>query len=171
VLLDPAFGAGLITAAASRELDESQVLEHILRTNRVNIPVLSGPLTYERAEEFLAQRGAVVFPLPPKELVVLMVRSVNANQKHLRGYVPGVFDGDMVIFSAARSAKTSDDAPALIARLAGLQTRIAARFRLRKWRNHVVGDLTAYSVDCTHHDMLNPASLRLYGEQLRRSMG
>jgi hypothetical protein len=41
---------------------------------------------------------------------------------------------------------------------------------LRKWRQHVVGELSAYSVDCTHHDMLNTASLRLYGDQLKRSL-
>nr|WP_006241247.1 non-ribosomal peptide synthetase [Mycolicibacterium tusciae] len=170
VLLDPAFSVGLITAAASRALDESQVLQHILSTNRVDFSVLSGPLTYERADEILQQRGAIDFALPPKELLELMVRSVNANQKHLRGYVPDVFDGDMVIFSAVRSAKTNDGTPTLMSRLAGLRTHIASGFTLRKWRKHVTGDVTAYSVDCTHHEMLNPLSLSLYGEQLRRSM-
>nr|WP_163737384.1 non-ribosomal peptide synthase/polyketide synthase [Mycobacterium gallinarum] len=170
VLLDPAFSTGLIIAAANRELDQGQVLEHILRTNRVDMPVLSGPLTYERAQEILAQRGAVEFPLPPRELLELMVRSVNANRKRLRGYTPDVFDGDMVIFSAARSRATHDGGPPLMSRLGGLRTRIAGRRTSRKWRNHVRGDVTTYPVDCAHHDMLNPASLRLYGEQLRRSM-
>lgn len=104
VLLDPAFSTGLIIAAANRELDQGQVLEHILRTNRVDMPVLSGPLTYERAQEILAQRGAVEFLLPPRELLELMVRSVNANRKRLRGYTPDVFDGDMVIFSRKKSS-------------------------------------------------------------------
>jgi hypothetical protein len=81
-----------------------------------------------------------------------------------------VFDGDMVIFSAARSGIANDAAPTLVSRLEGLRTRIAARSRLRKWRQHVVGELSAYSVDCTHHDMLNTASLRLYGDQLKRSL-
>jgi amino acid adenylation domain-containing protein len=170
VLLDPAFSVGPITAAASRELDEGQVLQHILSTNRVDPSVLTGPLTYERAGEILQQRGAIEIPLPPKELLELMVRSVNANQKHLRGYVPDVFGGDMVIFSAVRSARTNDGAPNLMSRLAGLRTRIASGFTLRKWRKHVTGNLTTYSVDCTHHEMLNPLSLSLYGEQLRRSM-
>lgn len=58
----------------------------------------------------------------------------------------------------------------LMSRLGGLRTRIAGRRTSRKWRNHVRGDVTTYPVDCAHHDMLNPASLRLYGEQLRRSM-
>ncbi len=114
VLLDPpAFGAGVITTAAAAgggALNEGQILEHILRTNRIDIPLLPGPLTYERAEEIL-QRGAVEFPLPPKELLELMVRSVETNQRHLRRHVPEVFDGDMVVFSAARSGSTNDVAP------------------------------------------------------------
>jgi thioesterase domain-containing protein/acyl carrier protein len=170
VLLDPAFSVSVIAAAASSALDEGQILEHVLRTNRIGIPPLPGPLTYERAEEIIAQRGAVEFPLPPKELVELMVRSVNANQSHLRRYVPGVFDGDMVIFSALRSGIANAGTATLRSRLAGLRTRIAARSTLRKWRDHVAGDLTAQSVDCTHHDMLNTASLRLYGEQLKHSL-
>jgi non-ribosomal peptide synthetase component F/thioesterase domain-containing protein len=170
VLLDPAFSVSVIADAARRTLDESQILEHLLRANRVDIPAMSGRFTYERAEETIRQRGTVDFPLPPKKLLELMVRSVNANQKHLRQYVPGVFDGDMVIFSAARSGIANDAAPMLVSRLGGLRTRIAARFRLRKWRQHVAGELSAYSVDCTHHDMLNTASLRLYGDQLKRSL-
>ncbi|ORB65973.1 non-ribosomal peptide synthetase, partial [Mycolicibacterium tusciae] len=170
VLLDPAFSAGLITAAASRTLDENQVLEHVLRTNRVNIAVLSGPLTYERAEEILQQRNAVEFPLPPKELLELMVRSVNANQRHLRKHMPDVFDGNMVVFSATRSAKANGGAQTLMSRIAGLRTRIAGGLNVRKWRKHVAGALTSYEVDCTHHDMLNTASLSLYSERLRRSL-
>ena len=170
VLLDPAFSVSVIADAASRTLDESRILEHLLRANRVEIPASSGPFTYERAEEIIRQGGAVDFPLPPKELVELMVRSVNANQKHLRQYVPGVFDGDMVVFSAAQSGIANDAAPTLVSRLGGLRTRIAAGFRLRKWRHHVAGELSAYSVDCAHHDMLNTASLRLYGVQLKHSL-
>jgi hypothetical protein len=81
-----------------------------------------------------------------------------------------VFDGDMVVFSAAQSGIANDAAPTLVSRLGGLRTRIAAGFRLRKWRHHVAGELSAYSVDCAHHDMLNTASLRLYGVQLKHSL-
>ncbi|MGE0783283.1 amino acid adenylation domain-containing protein, partial [Mycolicibacterium sp.] len=164
VLLDPAFSASLITAG--RSMNESQILEHLLRSNRIDVP--PGPLTYERATEILEQRGAAAFPLPPKELLELMVRSVNTNQDHLRGYMPGVFDGDMAMFVATRGAAV---APAPLARVQELRIRIAAGAKLRKWRRHVTGELTAHSVNCTHHDMLNPATLRRYGEQLRRTLG
>ncbi|MBJ7481929.1 thioesterase domain-containing protein, partial [Rhodococcus sp. (in: high G+C Gram-positive bacteria)] len=169
VLLDPAFSASLLVPR-NRVLDESQILEHLLRTNRIRIPRLSGPLTYQRAEELIRDRSGVEFPLPPKQLVDIMVHGVNANQRHLRGYVPDVFDGDMVIFSAARSALTNTADSGLLARLGRWRTRAATRLKLRRWRRHVAGDITAHSVDCTHHDMLNPASLRLYGDQLKHSL-
>jgi thioesterase domain-containing protein/acyl carrier protein len=169
VLLDPAFSASLVIARTIT-LDEGQILEHILRTNRISIPLLSEPLTYQRAEELIHQQDAVEFPLPPKQLLEFMVHSVNANQLYLRGYRPDVFDGDMVIFSAARSGNAIASDSRLTSRWRELRTRIAARSKLRKWRPHVAGDIAAYSVDCTHHDMLNTASLRLYGEQLKRAL-
>ncbi|NVN48534.1 non-ribosomal peptide synthase/polyketide synthase [Mycolicibacterium hippocampi] len=170
VLLDPAFSVSVIAAAASRALDEGQILEHVLRTNQIAVPAPTGPLTYERAEQIIEEQGTVEFPLPPKELLQLMVRSVNANQGHLRRHVPGVYDGDMVIFSAALPSDTNSAVRTPISRLARLKTQMVARSTLRKWRRHVAGEISAHAVDCTHHDMLNPASLLLYGEQLKRSL-
>jgi thioesterase domain-containing protein len=169
VLLDPASVANRLIAR-NQVLDESQILEHVLRTNRIQIPVQSEPLTYRRAEELIHQREAVDFPLPPKQLLDFMVQSVNANHSHLLEHVPDVFDGDMVIFSAARSAIDNDTDRRLMSRLLGLRTRMAARSHQRRWRRYVAGDITAYSVDCTHHDMLNTASLTMYSEQLKRSL-
>ena len=75
VLLDPVFSAHKFIAklsasravAKNQTLDESHILEHILRTNRIDIPVQSGPLTYRQAEELVHQQGALefAFPLPP----------------------------------------------------------------------------------------------------------
>jgi hypothetical protein len=41
---------------------------------------------------------------------------------------------------------------------------------LQSWRPYVAGDITTYSVDCTHHEMLTTASLSMYGEQLKLSL-
>ncbi len=169
VLLDPAFSASFVLARTIA-LDESQILEHILRTNRISIPLLSGPLTYQRAKELIHQQEAVEFPLPPKQLLEFMVQCVNANQLHLRRYRPDVFDGDLVIFSAARSEYANASDSRLLSQWRKLRSRMAARSKLRKWRPHVAGDVTAYSVDCTHHDMLSTVSLNMYGEQLKRSL-
>jgi thioesterase domain-containing protein len=119
VLLDAAFIPNRVLArfsanrviARNRALDESQVLEYILRTNHVDIPVQWGPLTYRQAEELIQQREVVEFA--PNRLLEFMVQSVAANQLYLQGHVPGVFDGDMVIFSASRSGNANDSGPRL----------------------------------------------------------
>ncbi|MGC1153535.1 MAG: hypothetical protein WA925_16150, partial [Mycobacterium sp.] len=70
-------------------------------------------------------------------------------ESHLLEHVPDVFDGDMVIFSAARSGRN---------RYSSL---------LHSWRPYVAGDITGHSVDCTHHEMLSTESLGVYGGRLK----
>ena len=55
------------------------------------------------------QLEAAEFALPPKELLEFAVQSVAANQLYLQEHVPEVFDGDMVIFAAARDGNKDDD--------------------------------------------------------------
>ena len=155
VLLDPALSANGI--ARNQALDESQIenrlLDQFLRSSRIDIPEQSGPLTYRQAEELIHQQGEVVeFDLPPRQIFEFMVQRLNANQLYLWKHVPDVFDGDMVIFSAARSENENDSS------------------HLQSWRPYVAGDITVYSVDCAHHEMMTPESLSLYGEQLKLSL-
>ncbi len=151
VLLDSAFSDGRVIAR-NQALDASQILEQILRTNRIDIPEESGPLTYQQAEELIhrRQREAVEFALPPQKLLEFMVQRVTANQLYLLEHVPDVFEGDMVIFSAARSESNRDSS------------------LLQSWRPYVAGDVTEHWVDCTHHAMLSNESLSEYGEQIKR---
>ncbi|MDT5357461.1 MAG: hypothetical protein QOJ56_5993, partial [Mycobacterium sp.] len=181
VLLDPPFIARFsankiigrfstkMGIARNRALDENQALEYILRTNRIDIPVQLGPLTYRRAAELIHQRDAVGFdlPLPPRQLLEFMVQSVNASQRHLLEHVPGVFDGDIAVFSAARSGNENDSGRGLRSRWRGLRTRMAPRSHLQSWRPYVAGGITEYSVDCTHYEMLTFRSLSVYGERLK----
>ena len=169
VMLDAAFSANR-AIARNQALAESQVLEYILRINRIDIPVLSGPLTHRQAEELIHQQEAGEFALPPKQLLEFMVQSVNANQLYLLEHVPDVFDGDMVIFSAAPSGNGNVGDPRLRSRWRGLRTRMATRSRLESWRPYVAGDITWYSIDCTHHEMLTTRSLNEYGQQLKLSL-
>ena len=148
VLLDAAFSTNG-SIARNQTLDENQILEHILRTNRIAIPEQSGPLTYRQAEELIHQREVVEVALPPKQLLEVMVRSVNRNELYLLKHVPSVFDGSMVIFSAAR--RDTDRGSSL----------------LESWRPYVAGDITEHSVDCTHHDILSTESLSVYGKRLK----
>ena len=139
--------------AADQASDESQILQHILRINHIDIPEQSAPLTYTQAAELLRQQLDVVdFALPSTQLLEFMVKSVIANQVYLQQHVPDVFGGDMVMFSAARTENGNGSS------------------HRHSWRPYISGDITAYSVDCTHQEMLAAASLRMYGEQLKAVM-
>ena len=148
ILLDPSRTAN--NTVTNQAIDENQILEHILRTNRIDISVHSGPLTYRQVEELIQQQPeAVEFAVPPKQLLEFILKSVNANQLYLLEHVPDVFDGDMIVFSAARSETDRDSS------------------LLQSWRPYVAGDITEHSVDCGHHEMLSTESLSIYGEQLK----
>ncbi|OBI52056.1 hypothetical protein A5707_12745 [Mycobacterium kyorinense] len=149
ILLDPS-----VTdhhTAKIKAADENQVLEQILRTNGIDVPAHTSPLTYQQAEQAIQQQGeAAKVALPSKQLLEFMLKSVNANQLYLLEHVPDVFDGDMVIFSAGRTTNGHG---------------VSA---LENWRPYVTGDITEHTVDCGHHDMLSAESLGRYGEQLKR---
>jgi thioesterase domain-containing protein/acyl carrier protein len=155
ILLDPTRSAD--STLRNQALDESQLESHILdvflRSNHTDIPGQSGPLTYRQAEELIRQQGEVVdFILPPRQLFEYMVQSAHANQFYLLEHVPDVFDGDMVIFSAARSGNENDSS------------------HPQGWRPYLAGDITVYSVDCGHGEMMTTGSLSMYGEQLKLSL-
>ncbi|KAA1251173.1 amino acid adenylation domain-containing protein [Mycobacterium simiae] len=109
------------------ELVEREVLEEISRSS--------------------GRAGDVV--LPSRRLVGALMKNMNANRDLcLQERTPGVFNGGVVIFSAARSVSECDSP-------------------LRQsWRPYVNGEITECSVDCAHADMLTAESLSVYGEQL-----
>ncbi|OJZ73636.1 hypothetical protein BRW65_11615, partial [Mycobacterium paraffinicum] len=168
VLLDAPYSAtkGISRFSANRigASAESQILERILRANGVD--ARSGPLTYQRAEELLRRKlGNSV--LPPKELLEFMVKCATASQSFLAEHEPEVFDGDMVLFSAARNGHRNGSDPTLLEQMHKMGTQLAARSRLKKWKSHTAGAFTAYSIDCSHYDMLTTSSLNMYGEHLK----
>jgi thioesterase domain-containing protein len=149
VLLDPGRGADdtTVTDVAPDESHiEDYILDQLLRFNRIDIPQQSGPLTYAKVEELIHQQQDVI--LPPRQLFEFMVQSGHANQIYRRKHLPDVFDGDMIIFSARHEIESNSS-------------------HLQYWRPYVAGDITMYSVDCGHHDMMTTESLNTYGEQLR----
>nr|WP_231996353.1 non-ribosomal peptide synthetase [Mycobacterium scrofulaceum] len=153
------FGTNRIRASA-----EGQILERILRANGIDPG--TGPLTYQQAEELIRRKlGSSI--LPPKELLEFMVKSANASHSFLAEHVPEKFDGDMVVFSAARNGHRNGSDPTLLAQMHKLGTQLAARSRLKKWKSHTAGAFTAYSIDCSHYDMLTTPSLNIYGEHLK----
>jgi thioesterase domain-containing protein/acyl carrier protein len=152
ILLDAAPGAD--HTVRNDVLDEGQILEFILRFIRIDIPDESKPLTYQKAEHLIRQREqAMEIALPPtqvRQFLEFIGQNMAASVLHHAEHVPGVFDGDMVIFSAARGGGDSS--------------------LLQSWRSYVAGDITVYSVDCTHQEMMTAESLGLYGQQLKLSL-
>jgi thioesterase domain-containing protein/acyl carrier protein len=127
---------------------EQDMLEEVLRFCRIDIPEQDEPLTYARVEELLRNRGMVEFSRY-KQLLDLAVQNINSNEALYRAHEPGVFDGDITIFSAVRD-ESNRSSPLL-----------------QRWRPYVTGDITEYSVDCKHQDLLTTESVNMYGEQLK----
>ena len=141
VLLDDAFSGNRVIARGQAS-DESRILEHILRMNRVDTSAQTEPLTYSQAAELIRRQFDVAdFALPSEQLLEFMIQRVTTNQLYLMEHVPDVFDGEMVVFSAAQNANGN-----------GSST-------VEGWRPYVTGGITAYSVDCAHQEMLTTESL------------
>jgi nonribosomal peptide synthetase DhbF len=123
----------------------------VLRFYLKGAPEQDGPLTYEQIEELLRERGAAEFPRY-KQVLDLFVHNVKSGMTLYPAHEPGVFNGDMIIFSAVRDL--NDRSSSL----------------LRSWRPYVAGDITEYSIDCKHHEMLTAESVSMYGKQLKHSI-
>ncbi|KUI46680.1 hypothetical protein AU198_03705 [Mycobacterium sp. GA-1199] len=129
---------------------EGRLLTLFLRSSGIDIPESSEKLTYRRAEELIRQQGRVVeFVLPPKPIFEFAVYNHNTNLSYLREHVPDVFDGDMIVFSAARGDNPNNP---------------------QDWRPYISGDMTVHSVDCGHDEMTSDEALSTYVEQLKLSL-
>jgi thioesterase domain-containing protein len=132
-------------------LVDQRTLEDVLRFYRIDIPEQDGSLTYEQIEELVRERMALEFPRH-KQLLDWIVQNLDGNRALQRAHEPGVLDGDIIMFSAVRDESDRSSSP------------------LQGWRPYVAGDITEYSIDCTHEDMLTAESLSLYGQQLKFSL-
>ncbi len=154
ILLDAALNDKRSIAESNQALDESQILEEILRSIWIDVPEESKPLTFQKAEDLIRQReeamGLGLLSKQAREFLEFIVQNVQANELHQSEHVPCVFDGDMVIFSAAQRESDSS--------------------LLQSWRPYVAGDITEYSIDCKHEDLMTAESLSLYGQQLKFSL-
>ncbi|HXY67767.1 MAG TPA: thioesterase domain-containing protein, partial [Mycobacterium sp.] len=134
-----------------QELDDWKPMIEVLRYYLKGVPEQDGPLTYEQIEELLRERGAAEFPRY-KQVLDFFVHNVKNGMTLYPAHEPGVFNGDMIIFSAARDLNDQSS------------------YLLRSWRPYVAGDITVYSIDCTHNEMLTAESVSMYGKQLKHSL-
>ena len=151
ILLDarPSIDTGV--TVPNHPLVEQDTLEEVLRFYRIDVPEQDGPLSYEQVEELVRERAALEFPRH-KQLLDWIVQNLDNNRALQEAHEPGVLNGDAIIFSAVRDESDSSSSP------------------LQEWRPHVAGDITEYSIDCTHEEMLTAESLSLYGQQLKFSL-
>jgi thioesterase domain-containing protein/acyl carrier protein len=154
ILLDAQPGIDSRITVRDHGLDECQIVEHILRSNQIDIPEQSGPLSYRQLAELVRQRqaemGLAVSFEQVSGFLEFMFENIKANLLYQAEHVPDMFDGDVVIFSAARGEHESS--------------------LLQSWRPYVAGNVTEHSVDCSHEEMLTPESLSRYGDQLKTSL-
>jgi amino acid adenylation domain-containing protein len=151
ILLDAQPSIDSSVTLPNHALVEKHVLEEVLRFYRIGIPEQDEPLTYERIEELVRERGGVELPRY-KQFLDLIVQSINSGVALYGAHEPGVFDGDIMIFSAVRDESDRSASP------------------LQSWRPYVAGDITEYSIDCTHKDMLTAESVSLYGQRIKLSL-
>ncbi|PEG61331.1 non-ribosomal peptide synthetase, partial [Mycolicibacterium boenickei] len=150
--------------ARNQAVVEGWVLDYVLRTNGIGVPMHWRPLTYSKVADLVARHG--VSP-PSKRLAEFMARSVSSGQLLLLDHAPDLFDGDVVMFSAARPKCEDTSGDGMTSRLARLRNRRAARSLLHSWRPYVSGEITVLPVGCTHFEMFTPESLSGYVEQLK----
>jgi len=145
----PSFDGGV--TLPDHVLGEKDMLEEVLRFLRIDIPEQDEPLTYEQVEELLREQAAVEFARY-KQLRDLIVQNINNNMELQRTHETGVFDGDLIVFSAVPDKNDCSSSA------------------LQSWRPFIAGDITEYSVDCAHELMLTAESVSLYGQQLKLSL-
>nr|CRL66696.1 linear gramicidin synthetase subunit D [Mycolicibacterium malmesburyense] len=141
-----------ISSELPETLDKKHIVEEVLRFYGLDGDGLDSLDTDgqeargQTTDEQVAQYRFVIDLL--NENLDLLVNNMNRNRALQNAHSPGVFDGDIVIFSAVQD----DD------------VRVSARVT---WRPYVSGDITEFEVECPHEIMLAGESLTLYGEKLR----
>jgi amino acid adenylation domain-containing protein len=151
ILLDAQPSLDSSVALPNPALEEKHVLEEVLRFCHVSIPEQDEPLTPEQIEELVRGQVDIEFSRY-RQLLDLLVQNLASNIALYRAHEPGVFDGDVIIFSAVRDQ--SDRNSSL----------------LQSWRPYVTGEIALHAVDCTHQEILTAESLSMYGDQLKDSL-
>jgi thioesterase domain-containing protein len=126
---------------------DQQTLEEVLRFYRIDIPDQDGLPTHEQIEGLVRERAAAEFPRY-KQLLDWIEQNLDDNRALQAAHEPGVWNGDIIVFSAEGDDSDSGSSP------------------LEEWRPYVAGDITEFAVDCTHEEMLTAESLSLYGQQI-----
>jgi amino acid adenylation domain-containing protein len=152
ILLDAQPGIDSSAALTSHALGRKHLWEAGFQHGGAATPEPDGALTHEQIAELVREVGAVDFA-QDNQLLDLIVQNINNSVLLSRAHQAGVFDGDVIIFSAARDEGDRSS------------------FLQQSWRPYVAGDIAVHSIDCTHQEMITTASLSMYGKLLRHLVG
>jgi amino acid adenylation domain-containing protein len=144
-VIDPDDIAVIEDAAA-----ESTALADILQANGIDARQRPESLNKWRVGDVAHQHDLPQGDNPSTRLINELIRNHNTNASLLWKHEPEVFDGNMILFSAAKTHRRAS--------------------LTRSWRPYVTGGIDEFPIMCTHHEMLNPASVKLFAEQLAAAL-
>lgn len=88
-----------------------------------------------------------------KRLSDMLFGNARNNIERSKIHEPGVFLGDVTIFSAVRDQEHR------------------SAFLAENWRPYVAGDIVIHEIDCTHDEILNADVVNSYGQRLGQLLG
>ena len=141
-----------LRSMASHAVDKKHVVDEVLRSGLADDPDEDGSLTYEQIDELVREQGDAEFARY-RQLLDQIVHNFNTNVAFYRDHEAGVFNGDLIVFAAARDESNRSS------------------FLRQSWRPYVAADITVHSIDCSHNEMLTTEPLVVYGKQLGQLLG
>ncbi|WP_250283743.1 alpha/beta fold hydrolase, partial [Frankia sp. CiP1_Cm_nod2] len=154
-LLD-AYPLGAESSQEAAPLSERDVLTLLLDAAGLSE---EGPLDEEldrdRVMDLLRRKRTIPAELLEERALAAVIDVSNNNVRLLRGFTPGRFDGDLLLFTAAQPAPDSppDDHPTP-----------------RAWQPYVDGMITIHAIASTHHHMMRPEALAQLGPILAAAL-
>ncbi|WP_438268932.1 amino acid adenylation domain-containing protein [Mycobacterium avium] len=151
VLLDAQPGLDGSVTAPDAALAEQHMMEEALRSHLAAADH-DQPHAHRQFNQLVREAGAEGMSRHKRLFDVLFGNARN-NIERSKIHEPGVFLGDVTIFSAVRD---HEDRSALLA---------------ENWRPYVAGDIVIHEIDCTHDEILNADVVDSYGQRLGQLLG
>ncbi|WP_459963872.1 non-ribosomal peptide synthetase, partial [Mycobacterium avium] len=151
VLLDAQPGLDGSVTAPDAALAEQHMLEEALRSHLV-APDRDQPHARRQFNHLVREAGAEGMSRH-KRLFDVLFGNARKNIERSKIHEPGVFLGEVTIFSAVRDQEDR------------------SAFLVENWRPYVAGDLVIHEIDCTHDEILNADVVDSYGQRLGQLLG
>ncbi|KOG14015.1 non-ribosomal peptide synthetase [Streptomyces viridochromogenes] len=141
---------GAWTSQGPRPTDRPAVLRGLLAILGREVPAQDDELTDRRFAELVRRVPDLPGSLDDAELAALVEVTAN-NRRLLEEFDPLPYDGDLLLFSAARDPDAHPD-------------------RHTAWQPYVRGRVHSHDIPCTHGEMTRPGPLDLIGPRLARQL-